>query len=79
VVRLYLSSALNRLPLEQRWGLGESLIGHGEDAEDHNLPLMYWYGVEPLAGADQGRFLKLAGKSKIPRVREFITRRIASK
>ena len=23
-----------------------------EDSEDHNLPLMYWYGIEPLVPAD---------------------------
>ena len=51
VVRLYLASALQRLPLDERWEIVEGLVGHAEDAADHNLPLMYWYAAEPLAAA----------------------------
>ena len=51
VVRLYLASALQRLPLENRWEILAGLVGHAEDAADHNLPLMYWYAAEPLAAA----------------------------
>ena len=66
VVRLYLASALQRLPLQDRWDIVEGLVGHGEDAADHNLPLMYWYGAEPLAGVDASRAARLAAGSKIP-------------
>ena len=55
VVRLYLASALQRLPLNERWEILAGLVGHPEDAEDHNLPLMYWYGAEPLAALDASR------------------------
>ena len=48
VVRLYLASALQRLPLEKRWAIAEGLVSHDEDATDANLPLMDWYGIEPL-------------------------------
>jgi hypothetical protein len=77
VVRLYLVSALQRIPMEQRWETVEGLVTHAEDATDHNLPLMVWYAVEPGVVADRVRALKVAAASKIPRVREFITRRIA--
>src|SRR5262249_28093224 len=50
VVRLYLASAAQRLPLADRWELLGNLLAHAEDAADHNLPLMYWYAAEPLAG-----------------------------
>ena len=50
MVRLYLASAMQRLPLEKRWDTLTALVGHGEDASDHNLPLMYWYAAEPLVG-----------------------------
>src|SRR5262249_935241 len=44
VVRLYLASAAQRLPLDQRWPLVGSLTNHAsQDASDHNLPLMIWY------------------------------------
>ena len=42
------------------------VLALAEDAEDHNLPLMYWYAAEPLAVEDSGRLLALAEKAKIP-------------
>lgn len=80
VVRLSLASALQKLPLEQRWSILSSLTAHAEDANDHNLPLMYWYAAEPLATVDAERALALglsAGTS-IPLLREFMLRRIGS-
>ncbi|HEV8291393.1 MAG TPA: hypothetical protein VGP94_05700, partial [Tepidisphaeraceae bacterium] len=78
LVRLYLAMALQRMPLEQRWPIISKLILHGEDAKDQNLPLMYWYAVEPLVPADMKRAVALAGQSRVPIVREYITRRLAS-
>ena len=78
VVRLYLASAAGRIPLEQRWGIVEELIKHEADKDDHNLPLMYWYAIEPLVPADKTRALKLAAVSKVPVVREYIARRVAT-
>ncbi|MEZ6045224.1 MAG: hypothetical protein R3C11_06500 [Planctomycetaceae bacterium] len=60
VVRLYLASAAQRIPLEDRWSLVEILISYAEDADDHNLPLMYWYAAEPLAEADPQEALAVA-------------------
>ena len=78
VVRLYLASALQRLPLEQRWDILTGLVGHAADAGDHNLPLMVWYGAEPLAGTDRQRALQLAAESKIPLLLPFMVRRVGS-
>jgi putative membrane-bound dehydrogenase-like protein len=75
--RLKLASALQKLPLEERWPVAERLLAHGEDAGDHNLPQMYWYAVEPLVTADPERALVLAGKSAIPLVTQHIARRLA--
>ncbi|HEX6987476.1 MAG TPA: hypothetical protein VF170_19005, partial [Planctomycetaceae bacterium] len=77
VVRLYLASAAQRLPLEDRWDLLAALLTHPEDEGDHNLPLMYWYAAEPLAAADMGRALALVENSAVPLVREYTLRRIA--
>jgi putative membrane-bound dehydrogenase-like protein len=77
IVRLYLASGLQRLPLDQRWPIIEALLAHEEDKNDHNLPLMYWYALEPLAEVNAGRALKLALDSKIPLL-GFMARRIAS-
>jgi putative membrane-bound dehydrogenase-like protein len=73
--RLYLASLLQRLPSDQRWGLAAALLARGEDAEDTNLPLMVWYGIEPLVEADLPRFLKLAAEGQIPLVRRHAARR----
>lgn len=78
VVRLYLASALQRLPIESRWQMAEGLLSHAEDAKDQNLPLMYWYGIEPLVPAKTSQALELATRSKIPLVTNFILRRAAS-
>jgi putative heme-binding domain-containing protein len=55
VVRLYLASAAQRLPVQDRFPLLSALIAHAEDAKDHNLPLMIWYAAEPLADAGAAR------------------------
>ena len=77
-VRLELASALQRIPRSSRWPIAETLASHGEDAQDQNLPLMIWYGVEPLIDDDLVRYVGIAVESAIPRVRENIARRIAS-
>lgn len=77
-VRLALAAALQRLPLADRWAIAEHLVAHAEDAADANLPLMMWYGIEPLVAADANRALRLAQQSQIPLVRQFIVRRLAS-
>jgi putative membrane-bound dehydrogenase-like protein len=77
-VRLALASALQRLPLDARWAIAEGLVGHEEDAKDANLPLMIWYGIEPLVPADPDQAAALLLKARIPLLREYIARRIAA-
>lgn len=77
-VRLYLAAALQRTPVNQRAEILEALLAHADDAADHNLPLMYWYATEAAAGQDAKLGVSLMTKSKIPLVRQFIARRLAS-
>jgi hypothetical protein len=77
-VRLHLASALQRLPMEARWELGAALAEREEDAEDQNLPLMIWYGIEPLVNEDMERFVGLVEEARIPLIWEHIARRVAS-
>ena len=79
LVRLYLASAMQRTPIAQRKPILETLIGHAEDAADQNLPLMYWYALEPVVGGDAKSAVGMLAKTKIPKVRELITRRMAAK
>lgn len=78
VVRLALASALQRIPLDQRWPIIEALLAHSEDADDHNLPLMDWYAFEPLAALDPARALKIAAGAKLPPILPFTVRRVAA-
>ncbi len=45
------------------------------DPADPMLPLMIWYGVEPLAGRDPARASKLAGQCTLPLHRTYLARR----
>ena len=76
--RLYLASALPRMPEDARWQVAAALLSHGEDATDHNLPLVIWYGVEPLVAINPAGAIALAKGSKIEKVSRFIVRRAAS-
>jgi putative membrane-bound dehydrogenase-like protein len=78
IVRRELASALQRLPIDQRQDLAAALLKHGEDAEDPMIPLLIWYGIEPVVAADAAVGLQLAAVSKMPKVTEFIYRRLSS-
>ncbi len=77
LVRLALASTLQRLPVSQRASLATALVAHAEDANDHNLPLMIWYGLIPVADSDPSALAKLAAKCEQPITRKFIARRLA--
>jgi hypothetical protein len=79
LVRLYLASAMQRLSISERIPILKRLLAHAEDVKDQNLPLMYWYAAEPVVAADKKEAVELLTACKIPKVRQFITRRLASK
>jgi putative membrane-bound dehydrogenase-like protein len=75
-VRLALASGLQRLPVDKRAAIARPLLAHEEDAKDQNLPLMLWYGIEPLGDADPATLAKLAGETAMPIVSRFAARRL---
>ena len=75
VVRLYLASALQRMPLAERWPIAQGLVAHAEDNLDHNLPKLIWSGVEPLVPVDAPRALALATHSALPQLTQWFARR----
>ena len=79
IVRMYLASALTRTPVAQRANVLSGLLSHAEDATDPNLPHLYWYATEPVIAANKTAAIQLLAKTKIPKVRQYITRRLASK
>lgn len=76
-VRRHLASLLQRIPIEQRWGIAEGLIGHARSTNDRNIPLLCWYGIEPLVETDPARALGLVGRTPWPNLKDFLTRRAA--
>lgn len=78
VVRLYLTSALSRLAPAQKWDILEALVQKSEDSTDHNLPLMVWYALEPMATVDMKRTLQIAEKAKFPKILPYTIQRIGA-
>ncbi|QDU27448.1 Cytochrome c [Anatilimnocola aggregata] len=75
-VRLALASALQRLTAKERLPLATRLVAHEEDAGDHHIPLMLWYGIEPIAGEMPAEMYKLLAECRIPLVRQHLVRRL---
>ncbi len=76
-VRLALAAALQRLPAAAAARIARPLLMREDDAADHNLPLMLWYGIEPLATAPEVDFVQLAGGVRLPQIAKFAARRVA--
>lgn len=74
-VRLTLASALQRVRPESRWAIASGLSLHAEDNTDPYIPLMIWYGIEPLVSRDAEAALKVATQSKLSVLRNLIVRR----
>lgn len=77
LVRLALASVLQRLPIAQRGPLAAALVTHKEDATDHNLPLLIWYGLIPLGEAEPASLVQVAAACELPQTRRYIARRLA--
>jgi putative membrane-bound dehydrogenase-like protein len=75
-VRLALASALQRVPLPNRAAIAGPLLAHEEDTADHNLPLMLWSGIAPLAEETPEVIITLAENAVIPAPRQLIARRL---
>jgi putative membrane-bound dehydrogenase-like protein len=76
--RRELASALQRIPLLMRKGPATALLKHGEDKDDPMIPMLIWYGIEPVVAADPAVGMQLAKASKIEKVTGFIYRRMSS-
>ncbi|MEM6691872.1 MAG: PVC-type heme-binding CxxCH protein, partial [Planctomycetota bacterium] len=75
VVRRYLASLLQDLSHDARWPIIEGLITRSIDLKDRNIPLLVWYGLEPLAAEDPMRAYEIARTSRWPDLLRFTIRR----
>ena len=76
LVRLALASSLNRIPVAERPALAAKLVAHREDAKDHNLPLLIWYGLIPCAD-DAKSLVSVAKQCELPTTLRLISRCVA--
>jgi putative membrane-bound dehydrogenase-like protein len=77
LVRLTLASLLQRLPVNRRAEVAAGLVTRTEDATDHNLPLMIWYGLIPVADDHPQHLVELARSCTLPLTRQCLARRLA--
>lgn len=75
-VRMYLAAGLQRIDKKDRWDIASALVQVAEDVDDPNIPLMLWFGIEPLVADDSQKALQLAKQSKIPSLTQKIARRL---
>jgi putative membrane-bound dehydrogenase-like protein len=76
LVRLTLASVAQKLPPRERAPILQPLLGHAEDANDHNLPLMLWYAAAPLGDTAPDLLVPLAAHCEIPLTRRYLARRL---
>jgi len=72
VVRLYLASAIQRVPKEMAWELIAALAQHGEDSTDRNLPFLLWYGLAQRMPEQLDNAFRVAERSKVPALEDWI-------
>lgn len=77
LVRLTLASTLQRIPVDRRARLASALMSRAEDAGDHNLPLLVWYGLVPVSKSAPSDLTELAIQSTWPKTQRLIARRLA--
>lgn len=77
LVRLTLASTLQRLPVESRPAIARELVSHSADSDDHNLPLMIWYGLIPSADQDAEALVEVATNCRLPTTLRLIARCLA--
>ncbi len=74
IVRLSIASAMQRIPIAQRWDVLPAIVSHAEDQDDPNVPLLAWYACEPAVSSDHTRAAAVLAACKIPKVQSFILR-----
>jgi putative membrane-bound dehydrogenase-like protein len=77
-VRRFLSSAVQRMPFADRWSILKGLASHSDDVDDPNLPRMIWFGLEPMVPHHPEKALNLAVNGEMPKLAEFVARRLAT-
>ena len=73
---LALASAMQRLPVDRRLEIARGIVRHTTYSNDHNLPLMVWYGLLPVATHAADELAAFAVECPFPTTRRLIVRRL---
>ncbi|MBU6175004.1 MAG: hypothetical protein KGQ60_14430, partial [Planctomycetes bacterium] len=76
LLRLYAASLLPKLA-HKDWKLAERLMRSEDLADDRDFPLVLWYGIKDRVVQDPVNAAKLLSRCEIPKLSEFIVRRLA--
>ena len=63
---------------KKKWQLATQLASKEAFVEDPVLPLMIWYGIEPAVVGNPAKALELVRATQMPKLRQFIPRRLAA-
>ena len=77
LVLAFIASALRNTPRESRWALATALGSRADLANDPTFPLLLWYGLQPAVLSAPEKAVDLALKTKIPKLRRFVTRHLS--
>jgi putative membrane-bound dehydrogenase-like protein len=75
-VRLDLASILQKIPPGDRLELINILVTKKEDTDDHNIPKMIWFAMEPMIASSPTLAISTMYQSELPLVTRFIARRL---
>ncbi|MFV0443844.1 MAG: PVC-type heme-binding CxxCH protein [Planctomycetaceae bacterium] len=75
-VRLEIASALSAFPAAARLQIAGQLAIHQEDVDDHQQPLMIWYGIESAVPVLPEASLRIAAETPMLKLAGFIARRL---
>ncbi|TWT54365.1 Cytochrome c [Rubripirellula amarantea] len=78
-VDLTIASCLQRLPVEKRASIAKLLSSHNVANDDHNLPLMIWYGLIPVAQTSPEQLVDVAKTCQYTTTLRLIARALAEK
>ena len=78
LVRLEVASALAKIPVLDRRKIVEELVDRREDYKDASIPLIVWYGLEPIVPLDRAWAVRLVEWCEIPKIRQFLARRLVA-
>lgn len=77
LVRLAIASNIQRIPVSFRAKLASNLASHASDADDHNLPLLVWYGLMPVAKTHPSQLVAILSDVRWPKLQRFIARHVS--